>query len=133
LVDVPGVSYKKDLVETHYATFLAHMSESEAKKRVSEAIAGVKEAVKSLDHVDAALVVMDATQNPYNPVNSVIIGALESRDIPIIVVANKTDIKGASPSVIKEVYSDYPVVEMSCIRDKTFEPLYKAIAKHHKK
>lgn len=132
LFDVPGISYKKDLTDQHYKTFLKHMSEAEATQRVREAIRGVKSAVKILDLVDTALLVMDSADDPYNPVNTLILGALESRNIPVIIVANKTDLAEADAKLIKTVYTDYPIVELSTKKDKTLEPLYEAIAKHHK-
>ena len=132
LIDIPGISHRKDLLESHYKTFLKHMSKKEARSRVHEAIQGVKVAVKSLDYVDAALVVMDAAQNPYNPINAVILGALESRNVPIVIVVNKTDLKKANPKLVKEVYSDYTIVNLSCLKDESIENLYKAIARHHK-
>jgi len=132
LIDVPGISHKNDLFKSHYKAFLKHMSKREARDRVHEAIKGVKIAVKSLDYVDAALLVMDASESPYNPINAVILGALESRNVPVTIVANKTDLSRANADLVQEVYSDYRVVSLSCKKDESIESLYKAIAKHHR-
>src|SRR3989344_1620360 len=63
---------------------------------------GVIEAIKWLDGMDAVLVVVDATLNPYSQVNLTIIGNLAARNIPVLVVANKLDIRKAN---IKKVES----------------------------
>ena len=45
--------------------------------------------------MDAVLVVLDATQDPYSQVNVTIIGNLQARNIPVLIVANKVDLKKA--------------------------------------
>ncbi|MFH0860323.1 MAG: Era-like GTP-binding protein [Candidatus Altiarchaeota archaeon] len=132
LIDVPGISHKRDLMGKHFQSFLKHMSNEEANLRVREAIDGVKMAVKLLDHIDVALLVFDSTEDPLDPVNSLILGALESKSIPAILVANKADLPDADARTIREVYSEYPVVELSALQDRNFDKLYEAIAEHHK-
>lgn len=133
LIDVPGISYQNDLQDKHYKTFLKKMSRKEAKKRVTEAIKGVTSAVKLLEYIDTALLVFDSTKDSLDPINSLILGALESKNIPIIIVANKTDLKKSDTKSIREIYSEYPIVELSALKDENLDPLYQAIAKHHKR
>jgi small GTP-binding protein len=106
------------------------MSEKEARQRAKEATKGVIEAIKWLEHVDTALVVIDATEDPYTQVNITIIGNLEARDIPVIIVANKIDLKNADADRIREAFPQHPVVEISAMTGKHIDELYKAIAKH---
>jgi GTPase len=126
LIDMPGIATKIDFEE-----FLKFgLSRSEAQKRAKEATKGVIEAIKWLENVDTALVVMDSTEDPYTQVNITIIGNLEARNIPVIIVANKIDLKEAKPENIKEAFPQHPVVEVSGLRGDHIENLYRAIAKH---
>ncbi|MDD5111268.1 MAG: Era-like GTP-binding protein [Candidatus Altiarchaeota archaeon] len=128
LLDMPGIATKVD-----YEDFIKFgMDAKEARQRAKEATKGVIEAIKWLEHVDTALVVMDATEDPYTQVNITIIGNLEARDIPVIIVANKIDKKEAEPERIKEAFPQHPVVEISAMTGKNIDDLYRAIAKHSK-
>jgi len=126
LLDMPGIATKIDFEE-----FVAYgLDVKEAQKRAKEATKGVIEAIKWLEHVDTALVIMDSTKDPYTQVNITIIGNLEARNIPVIIVANKIDLKTAEPERIKEAFPQHPVVEVSGLKGNHIEDLYKAIAKH---
>jgi len=126
LLDMPGIATKIDFEE-----FVAYgLDVREAQKRAKEATKGVIEAIKWLEHVDTALVIMDSTKDPYTQVNITIIGNLEARDIPVIIVANKIDLKSADPKRIKEAFPQHPVVEISGLKGTKIDELYKAISKH---
>jgi len=128
LLDMPGIATKVDFEE-----FVSHgMSVEEAQQRAKEATAGVIEAIKWLEHVDTALVVMDSTRDPYTQVNITIIGNLVARDIPIIIVANKLDLEDAKPERVKEAFPQHHVVEISALEGEHIEELYDAIAKYSK-
>lgn len=126
LLDMPGIATKIDFEE--FIDF--GMDSKDAKKRAKEATRGVIEAIKWLEHVDTALVIMDATQDPYTQVNITIIGNLEARDIPVIIVANKTDLKSADPEGIQEAFPQHPVVPVSGKTGKNIDELYKMISKY---
>lgn len=126
LLDMPGIATKVD-----YEEFLQYgLDVNEARQRAKEATKGVIEAIKWLEHVDTALVVMDSTKDPYTQVNITIIGNLEARNIPVIIIANKTDLKDASPDRIKEAFPQHPVVAISGKTGDNIGELYKAIAKY---
>jgi GTPase len=92
LVDTPGIATRID-----YEDFLkAGMNKKDAKRRAKEATKGVIDAIKWLDDMDAVVVVLDATLDPYSQVNITIIGNLQARDVPVLIVANKIDIKKAN-------------------------------------
>ena len=81
LVDTPGIATKID-----YEDFLRFgLKSKDAKKRAKEATRGVIESIKWLDDMDAVIVVLDSTQNPYTQVNITIIGNLVARKIPVLV------------------------------------------------
>lgn len=114
LVDTPGIATKID-----YEEFLkAGMKESEAKSRAKEATKGVIDAIKWLDDMDCVIVVLDGTKDPYTQVNITIIGNLEARNIPVLLVANKMDLKKAD---LKHVQAAFPQYEVIGISAKTGE------------
>ena len=109
LVDTPGIATKID-----YEDFLKHgLKEKEAKKRAREATKGVIDAIKWLDSVDAVIVVLDATKDPFSQVNLTIIGNLAARKIPVLVVGNKIDLKKAKIKKIENAFPQYSVVGVS--------------------
>jgi GTPase len=112
LVDTPGIATKID-----YEEFIkAGMKETEAKSRAKEATKGVIDAIKWLDDMDCVIVVLDSTKDPYTQVNITIIGNLEARKIPVLLVANKMDLKKAD---LKHVQAAFPQYELIGISAKT--------------
>ena len=128
LLDMPGIATKVD-----YKQFMKYgIKRKTAKKRAKEATVGVIEAIKWLDNVDTVLAVMDATKDPLTQINLTLLGNLEARGIPVIIVANKTDLKRAKPKRIKDAFPEYPVVPISALRGGDINKLYEAIGKHGK-
>jgi len=125
LVDTPGIATKID-----YEDFLKHkMSKKIAKDRAKEATKGVIEAIKWLDKMDCVVVVLDSTVNPYSQVNITIIGNLAARDIPVLIAANKTDLKKSDIKKIESAFPQYPVVGISADKGDNIEDFYKAVFK----
>jgi GTP-binding protein Era len=123
LVDTPGIATKID-----YEDFLkTGMSESKAKKRAREATKGVIDAIKWLDEMDAVLVVLDATQDPYSQVNVTIIGNLQAREIPVLIVANKVDLKKANMKKVQAAFPQYEVIGISAKYGKNVKELYEQV------
>ena len=126
LLDMPGISTKIDFEE-----FMQYgMNAEDAKQRAKEATKGVIEAIKWLENVDTALVIMDSTKDPYTQVNITIIGNLEARSIPIIIVANKIDLPDSNTKWIEEAFPQHPVVRVSGLTGSNISDLYNAIAEH---
>ena len=124
LLDMPGIAVKVD-----YRDFLEYgMKKGEAKKRAREATRGVVEAVRTMDKVDAALFIIDATEDPYTQVNITIMGNIEARDIPLVIVANKIDLPSANTRKVREAFPGYDFVEVSAMTGENLEVLYKEIA-----
>lgn len=124
IVDTPGMATKIDFKE-----FMAHgLSEPEAKKRAKEATEGVIEAIKWLDDLDGVLLIMDATEDPYTQVNVTVIGNMEARGLPLLIVANKTDLPESSASRIKSAFPQHAMVPISALEGTNIDELYRAIA-----
>jgi hypothetical protein len=125
LLDMPGIATKVD-----YREFIEHgLSKTEAQQRAKEATKGIVEAIKWLEHVDAALVVIDSTKDPYTQVNLTIVANLEARKIPIILVANKMDLKKSNSTKIKDAFPQHAVVPVSALNGENMPKLYEEIAK----
>lgn len=125
LVDTPGIATKID-----YEDFLKFkMTPKEAKERAKEATKGVIESIKWLDNMDAVLVVLDATQNPYSQVNITIVGNLAARNIPVLLVANKIDLKKADVEKIQAAFPQYPVVGVSAMKGENMPGFYEQLFK----
>ncbi|MDK2795581.1 MAG: GTPase [Archaeoglobaceae archaeon] len=124
VVDTPGLATKID-----FHDFLKFgMGEEDAKRRAKEATEGVIEAIKWLDDLDGILLVMDATEDPFTQVNVTIVGNIEARKLPLIIVANKIDLPNASPARIKSAFPQHQVVPISALKGINIDSLYKAIA-----
>jgi hypothetical protein len=129
ILDMPGIATKVD-----YRKFLRYgLGKRTARQRAKEATKGVVEAIKWLNHVDTVLAVMDSTKDPLTQVNITLLGNLEARGIPVILVANKIDLKRAKPENIREAFPQYPFVEISALKGKNMDSLYEAIIKHARK
>jgi small GTP-binding protein len=126
IIDMPGIATQVDFKE--FEKF--GLSEEDAKQRAKEATKGVIETIKWLDNVDAVLVVMDSTKDPYTQVNITIIGNLEAREIPMIIVANKIDSDEASPESIENAFPQHVVVKISASTGDNIDKLYSAIQEH---
>ncbi len=123
LLDMPGISTKVDFRD--FEEF--GISETESKNRAKEATRGIVEAIKWLDNVDACLVVFDSTKDPYTQVNITIIGNLEAKNIPIIIVANKIDLDDSDPQRIADAFPQHPMIEISAKENMNIDKLYKTI------
>jgi GTPase len=131
LVDTPGIATKID-----YEDFLKHgISESESKERARQATRGVIESIKWIENIDVVLVVLDSTLDPYSQVNITIIGNLAARKIPLLIVANKIDLKKSHVDKIHAAFPQYEVVGISAKYrkniDEFYEELFDIMEKNH--
>lgn len=125
LIDTPGIATKID-----FEDFVkSGMNADDAKIRATEATQGVIESIKWLDNVDAVLIVIDSTLNPYNQVNITLIGNLVAKKKKLIIVANKSDLPSSNMEKVKLVFPDYPVVPLSAMTGEGVEDLYDEIFK----
>ncbi|MBS1267136.1 MAG: GTPase Der [Candidatus Woesearchaeota archaeon] len=125
LVDTPGIATKID-----YEDFInAGMKETKAKKRAKEATKGVIDAIKWLDEMEVVIVVLDSTKNPYSQVNITMIGNLEARNIPVLVVANKVDLKKSNVKKLEAAFPQYEIVAISAKYGDNIDEFYKSLFK----
>lgn len=125
LVDTPGIATKID-----YEDFLKFgVKKKDAQKRSKEATEGIIEAIKWIEDMEAVVVVLDATKNPYSQVNITIIGNLVARKIPVLIVANKIDLKTADIKKVEAAFPEYDVVAISAKTGKNIDKFYEAVFK----
>lgn len=127
IVDTPGIATKIDFhqfVEEH------EMDEESSMLRAKEATEGVIEAIRWLDEMDGVLLIMDASLDPFNQVNITIIGNLEARELPVLIVANKIDLEESSPATIKAAFPQHPVIPVSALTGYNIQNLYKTMVKY---
>lgn len=129
LIDTPGIATKID-----FEDFLKYgMTKKDAQSRAREATQGIIESIKWLDDMDAVIILIDATSNPYSQVNITIIGNLVARKIPVLIVANKIDLKRADIKKIKGAFPEYDVVGISVKTGENMDELYEELFKLIKK
>ena len=125
LIDTPGIATKID-----YEDFIkSGLKKREAQVRAKEATKGVIEAIKWLDEMDCVLVVLDSTQDPYSQVNITIIGNLAARDIPVLIIGNKMDLKRSDVKRIEAAFPQYRVVGLSAEYGDNIDNFYNALFK----
>jgi GTPase Era involved in 16S rRNA processing len=121
IVDTPGVTTKIDYHEfTEYG-----IEKDEAIKRAREATEGVAEAMHWLrEDIDGVIYMLDSTLDPFLQVNIMMVGIIESRNLPVLIVANKIDLPDAAPARIKSAFPQHPVVMISGLEGKNIDELY---------
>jgi len=123
IADTPGIATKID-----YEDFMHFgMNKTESKKRAKEATKGIIESIKWLDDMELVVVVLDSTQNPYNQVNITLIGNLVARKIPVLIVANKIDLRKSDIKSIEAAFPEYPVVGISAKNGNNIEEFYEQL------
>ena len=123
MIDTPGIATKID-----YEDFMkSGLKEKQAKQRAKEATKGVVDSIKWLDEMDTVIIVLDATKDPYTQVNITIIGNLQARDIPVLIVANKSDLKKADIKKVQAAYPQYNVIGISAKFGNNIDSFYEGL------
>ena len=123
LVDTPGIATRID-----YEDFMkAGLNSRAAKKRAKEATKGVIDAIKWLDDMDVVIVVLDSTKDPFSQVNITIIGNLQARNIPVLIVANKADLRRSNSKKVQNAFPQYNVVGISAKYGHNIDKFYEAL------
>jgi GTP-binding protein Era len=127
IVDTPGVATKVD-----YEEFMEFdMEEEDAIRRSREATEGVAEAMHWLrEDVDGVIYVLDSTDDPFTQVNTMLIGIIESRDLPALIFANKIDLDDANVKRIEDAFPQHETVELSALEGDNMDEVYDKIAEY---
>lgn len=127
IVDTPGVTTKVD-----YQEFLDYdMEKEDAVRRSREATEGVAEAMHWLrEDVDGVIYVLDSADDPFTQVNTMLIGIIESRDLPVLILANKIDLEESSVTRIENAFPQHETVPLSALEGDNMDELYDRIAEY---
>jgi hypothetical protein len=127
IVDTPGVATKVD-----YEEFMDHdMEKEEAVRRSREATEGVAEAMHWLrEDVEGVIYVLDSTNDPFTQVNTMLVGIIESRDLPVLIFANKIDLEDSNVSRIENAYPQHETVPLSALEGENMDEVYEKIAEY---
>ncbi len=125
IVDTPGVATKVD-----YEDFMEYgLEQEDAVKRSREATEGVAEAMGWLkEDLDGVVYVLDSTLDPFTQVNTMLIGIIESRSLPVLVVANKIDLDDSSEKRVQEAFPQHETVPLSALEGNNIQNLYDKMA-----
>ena len=127
VVDTPGVATKVD-----YKEFLEHdIEKDDAVRRSREATEGVAEAMHWLrEDVDGVIYVLDAAEDPFTQVNTMLVGIIESQDLPVLIFANKIDLEEASVQRVSNAFPQHETVPLSALEGDNMDKVYDEIAEH---
>jgi hypothetical protein len=127
IVDTPGVTTKVD-----YNEFLDYdLEEEDAVRRSREATEGVAEAMHWLrEDVDGVIYVLDSTEDPFTQVNTMLVGIIESQNLPVLIFANKIDLDEASVQRIENAFPQHETVPLSALEGQNMDEVYDKIAEY---
>lgn len=127
IVDTPGVTTKVD-----YKEFLDHeMEEDDAKRRSREATEGVAEAMHWLrEDVDGVIYVLDSSKDPFTQVNTMLIGIIESQELPVLIFANKTDLQESNTQQVANAFPQHETIPLSALEGENMDEVYDKIAEY---
>ncbi|MFB6296694.1 MAG: Era-like GTP-binding protein [Halobacteriales archaeon] len=127
VVDTPGVATKVD-----YEEFMDYdMEKEDAVRRSREATEGVAEAMHWLrEDVDGVIYVLDSTDDPFTQVNTMLIGIIESRDLPALILANKIDLEDSNVKRIEDAFPQHETIELSALEGDNMDEVYDKIAEY---
>ena len=127
VVDTPGVTTKVD-----YEEFLEFdIEEEDAIRRSREATEGVAEAMHWLrEDIDGVIYVLDSADDPFTQVNTMLIGIIESRDIPVLIFANKIDLEDSNVQRISNAFPQHETVPLSALEGDNMDEVYDKIAEY---
>jgi len=127
VVDTPGVTTKVD-----YEEFLEFdMEEEDAVRRSREATEGVAEAMHWLrEDVDGVIYVLDSTEDPFTQVNTMLVGIIESRDLPVLIFGNKIDLEDSNIQRVSSAFPQHETVPLSALEGENMDEVYDKIAEY---
>jgi small GTP-binding protein len=127
VVDTPGVTTKVD-----YEEFLEFdMEEEDAVRRSREATEGVAEAMHWLrEDVDGVIYVLDSTEDPFTQVNTMLVGIIESRDLPVLIFGNKIDLDESNVQRVSSAFPQHETVPLSAKEGENMDEVYDKIAEY---
>jgi len=105
------------------------IDEDSSQQRAREETEGIAEAMHWLrEDVDGVIYMMDATEDPFMQVNTMLLGIIESRDLPVVVLANKIDKEESDAQKVADAFPQHTTVPVSAKEGDNIEDVYQQIA-----
>jgi hypothetical protein len=82
------------------------------------------------EDVDGVIYVLDSTTDPFTQVNTMLIGIIESQDLPVLILANKIDLEDASVQRIRNAFPQHETVPLSALEGDNMDEVYDKIAEY---
>jgi len=127
IVDTPGVETKvnkDDFVELG-------MDDDDAIRRSREATEGIAEAMHWLrEDIDGVIYVLDSSKDPFTHTNTMVLGIIESQDLPVLVFANKTDLDESDVTGVEDAFPQHETVPLSAKEGANMEKVYEKISEY---
>jgi hypothetical protein len=82
------------------------------------------------EDINGVIYMLDSTLDPFQQVNIMMIGIIEARNLPVIIVANKIDLPDAAPGRIRSAFPQHPVVAISGLEGRNVEDLYETMLEY---
>lgn len=121
VMDTPGLASRVDPLDFE---LMYNMDEEAAARRAQEATQGILEAIEALKELDGMLLVIDAAADPYTQVNQVLLTHVQSRNLPMLVVANKIDLPTGDVGRLEKMFQRHRVIGISCKSGENLDKLY---------
>jgi hypothetical protein len=82
------------------------------------------------EDVEGVIYVLDSTKDPISQVNTMLIGIIESQDLPVLIFANKVDLEESNVQRIVNAYPQHEVVPLSALEGDNMDEVYDKIAEY---
>ncbi len=82
------------------------------------------------EDVDGVIYVLDSAEDPITQVNTMLIGIIESRDLPVLIFANKIDLDDSSVKRIEDAFPQHKTVPLSAKEGENMDEVYENIAEY---
>jgi hypothetical protein len=82
------------------------------------------------EDVDGVIYVLDAANDPFTQVNTMLIGIIESQDLPVLILANKIDLEEASVQRIRNAFPQHETVPLSALEGDNMDEVYDKVAEY---
>ena len=82
------------------------------------------------EDVDGVIYVLDAVEDPFTQVNTMLVGIIESQDLPVLIFANKIDLEEASVQRVSNAFPQHETVPLSALEGDNMDEVYDTIAEH---
>ena len=82
------------------------------------------------EDVDGVIYVLDSTEDPFTQVNTMLIGIIESQELPVLILANKIDKDESDIQRIANAFPQHETIPLSALEGQNMDEVYEKIAEY---